>query len=166
MVVDVEVERRTFTLRKPSAWSRVYELSEGDVVVAELRQSSMSRRATAEIGGPTPETWLLSARGVFGTRIPVTRESTGEALAEIRGRQAQILGRAGYRWQRTGWWTGQAFVDSDGRTVATFTRLRGAWHPWSTIETMSGAPHIDLICAVLGSRLLILRRQQSQSSSG
>lgn len=42
----------------------------------------------------------------------------------------------------------------------TFTRLRGGYRPWSAVETSSGDPWVDLVCAVLGSRLLLLSRQR------
>jgi len=77
-----------------------------------------------------------------------------------------ILGRPGYRWRRTGLWTGWAFADPDGRIVVSFTRLRGAWRPSLTVQAMSGDAYVDLLCAVLGSRLLMFRRQQNQSGHG
>jgi hypothetical protein len=162
-VVGEQLSSRSFRLRKRAALSRTYELSEGGVVVATLRLSSWTRSGRVNVNG---HIWLLPAPSISNPRIAIVERATGEVLAEKRGRQTSILGRAGYRWRRTGLRAAWVLAGPDGRIVASFTRLRGAWRPSLTVEAMSGDERVDLICVVLGSRLSIHRRQQRHRPSG
>ena len=84
----------SFILERESLMSRTHHLSRGGVAVGTLRLDGWSRGATAAVGG---ETWNVETTGFFRQRTTVSSQ-TGTVLAQMRGKDAEVVGAPPLRW--------------------------------------------------------------------
>lgn len=151
----------SFTLERESLMSRTHHLSRDGVAVGTLRLDGWSRGATAAVGG---ETWTFETTGFFRQRTTVASQ-TGTVLAQMRGKDAEVVGAPPLRWGTLRFASLWGFTRPDGSVAAQFSRLKGFTGRTMEIATMNGDARVDLVCALLGGLFLIRQSQAAAATA-